>query len=120
MRYRLEPFTLASTEAYVRHRIQTAGGSRLPFTAEAMAALHHLSGGSPRVINTLCDNALFEAYLARETVVDAARIEEIARSLAIGPSTVAPPPVVPPSAAGRSVERVDLAEIDKYLDDLEA
>ena len=40
--------------------------------------LHRLSGGSPRVINTLCDNALFEAYLAQETTVDAGRIEEIA------------------------------------------
>ena len=118
MRYRLEPFTLASTEAYVRHRIHTAGGTRLPFTPEAMAALHILSGGSPRVINTLCDNALFEAYLARETVVGAARIEEIARSLAIGPS--AGPALGTSPAAGAAGERVDLAEVDRYLDDLEA
>jgi general secretion pathway protein A len=120
MRYRLEPFTLASTEAYVRHRIQTAGGSRLPFTEEAMAALHRLSGGSPRVINTLGDNALFEAYLARETVVDAVRIEEIARSLSIGPSVPEPKASRVPPAPGRTGERVDLAEIDRYLDDLEA
>jgi hypothetical protein len=119
MRYRLEPFTLSSTEAYVRHRIQTAGGNRLPFTPAAMAALHQLSGGSPRVINTLCDNALFEAYLARETLVDAPRIEEIARSLSIGP--LPPEPVtVKPQSAGPSKDRVDLAEIDRYLDDLEA
>jgi general secretion pathway protein A len=120
MRYRLEPFTLASTEAYVRHRIQTAGGTRLPFTPEAMAALHRLSGGSPRVINTLCDNALFEAYLARETLVDAARIEEIARSLAIGPSSLEPAPGPSKPTAMPAGERVDLAEIDRYLDDLEA
>jgi hypothetical protein len=96
------------------------------FTPEAMAALHRLSGGSPRVINTLCDNALFEAYLARETLVDAARIEEIARSLSIGPFVPEPPPAraaPPPSEAptpGPAGERVDLAEIDRYLDDLEA
>ncbi|HXX30684.1 MAG TPA: AAA family ATPase [Myxococcaceae bacterium] len=120
MRYRLEPFTLASTEAYVRHRIQTAGGTRLPFTAEALAALHRLSGGSPRVINTLCDNALFEAFLGRETVVDARRIEEIARSLSIGSSGSEPPARRAPAPPEAAPERVDLAEIDRYLDDLEA
>ena len=85
-----------------------------------MAALHQLSGGSPRVINTLCDNALFEAYLGRETLVDAPRIEEIARSLAIGPSQLEPAAVMQESPKGASGERVDLAEIDRYLDDLEA
>jgi general secretion pathway protein A len=120
MRYRLEPFTLASTEAYVRHRIHTAGGTRLPFTPEALAALHRLSGGSPRVINTLCDNALFEAYLSRETVVDASRIEEIARSLSIASSASEPPAARQPPPAARAAEPVDLAEVDRYLDDLEA
>src|SRR5437016_1634416 len=61
LRYRLEPFTADSTEAYVKHRLRLAGCPRMPFTAEAIAALHRCSGGSPRVINTLCDNALFEA-----------------------------------------------------------
>jgi len=120
MRYRLEPFTLASTEAYVRHRIHTAGGTRLPFTPEALAALHRLSGGSPRVINTLCDNALFEAFLSRETVVDARRIEEIARSLSIGSSASEPPAPRQPAPAAHPSEPVDLAEVDRYLDDLEA
>ena len=92
----------------------------MPFTPEAMAALHQLSGGSPRVINTLCDNALFEAYLARQTVVDASRIEEIARSLSIGAPTSEPAVRTPLPAAEPVGERVDLAEIDRYLDDLEA
>jgi len=120
MRYRLEPFTLGSTEAYVRHRIHTAGGTRLPFTPEALATLHRLSGGSPRVINTLCDNALFEAYLGRETLVDARRIEEIARSLSITSTGSEPPAARPAAQPSRAPETVDLAEVDRYLDDLEA
>src|SRR3954468_9173228 len=65
LRYKLEPFTEDSTEAYVKHRLRLAGSPRLPFSADAIEALHRRSGGTPRVINTLCDNALFEAFLAR-------------------------------------------------------
>src|SRR3954464_14780689 len=60
LRYRLEPLNQESTEAYVKHRLRLAGTPRMPFTPEALVALHRQSGGSPRVINTLCDNALFE------------------------------------------------------------
>src|SRR3954462_8213928 len=59
MRYRLEPFTADSTEAYIKHRLRLAGASRMPFTPEAVKAVHRYSSGTPRVINTLCDNALF-------------------------------------------------------------
>src|SRR6476620_3225148 len=63
LRYRLEPFNAESTEAYIKHRLRLAGAAGLPFTPEAVAAIHVHSGGTPRVINTLCDNALFEAFL---------------------------------------------------------
>src|SRR6478672_12886422 len=49
MRYRLEPFTADSTEAYIKHRLRLAGCPRLPFTPEAIETLHRRSGGSPRV-----------------------------------------------------------------------
>jgi len=117
MRYRLEPLNAESTRSYIDHRIHTAGGSRVPFTPEAIEVLHQLSGGSPRIINTLCDNALFEAYLSGETTVDAPRIEEIARNLALaageisgGNGASAPPP------AGN----VDLTEVDRYLESLKS
>ena len=75
MRYRLEPFNEDSTEAYVKHRLRLAGCPRMPFTPEALAAVHAHSGGTPRVINTLCDNALYEAFLARTDSIDAPLIE---------------------------------------------
>src|SRR5688572_13146556 len=51
LRYRLEPFSQESTEAYIRHRLRLAGAPRMPFTVEALTALHQWSGGAPRVIN---------------------------------------------------------------------
>ena len=35
LRYKLEPFTADSTEAYVKHRLRLAGCPRMPFTPEA-------------------------------------------------------------------------------------
>lgn len=110
MRYRLEPFTKESTRAYLEHRIRTAGGMRVPFTPAAIEVLHRLSGGSPRVINTLCDNALFEAYLVKQTEVDAPRIEAIAANLSLGASDVDVDGEPAPDA-----RVVDLSEVDRYL-----
>src|SRR5512137_296448 len=40
MRYRLEPFSTDSTEAYVKHRLRLAGCPRMPFAADAVKAVH--------------------------------------------------------------------------------
>ncbi|HZW89369.1 MAG TPA: AAA family ATPase [Myxococcaceae bacterium] len=117
MRYRLEPLNAEATRSYVEHRLHTAGSSHNPFTPAAIDVLHRLSGGSPRIINTLCDNALFEAFLTGETTVDSPRIEEIARNLALGAGEVAGGNGAPgPAAAGN----VDLSEVDRYLESLKS
>ncbi len=124
-RYRLEPLNAESTEAYVKHRLRLAGCPRMPFTPEAIAAVHHWSGGSPRMINTLCDNALFEAFLARAGTIDAGFIDQIGRNLGLEPNGVAAPPVTAPAAAPTAAPaprkpkaKIDLAEIDRYLEGL--
>jgi type II secretory pathway predicted ATPase ExeA len=117
MRYRLEPLNAESTRSYVEHRIETAGGGHNPFTSAAIDVLHRVSGGSPRIINTLCDNALFEAFLAGETTVDAPRIEEIARNLALGAvETSGGNGTTATAPAGN----VDLSEVDRYLESLKS
>src|SRR3954471_24257336 len=83
MRYRLEPFTADSTEAYVKHRLRLAGCPKMPFSPGAIEALHRRSGGTPRVINTLCDNALFEGFLSRIEVLPGTLIDQIADNLGL-------------------------------------
>jgi len=117
MRYRLEPLNPEATRSYVEHRIHTAGGSHIPFTPAAIDVLHRLSGGSPRIINTLCDNALFEAYLAGETTVDAPRIEEIARNLTLAAGETSGGNGAP---AATPAGNVDLSEVDRYLESLKS
>jgi type II secretory pathway predicted ATPase ExeA len=109
LRYRLEPLGEEATEAYVRHRLRLAGAPRVPFTAGAIAALHRFSRGTPRVINTLCDNALLEGFLARDPEIDGELVERLGRELAL---------VSCDGAAGGeapAAERIDLDEIDRYL-----
>src|SRR6476659_4886003 len=82
-RYKLEPFAPDSTEAYIKHRLRLAGCPKMPFTPDAIDAVHRHSGGSPRVINTLCDNALFEAFLAREETINEQLVHRIGQNLGL-------------------------------------
>ena len=65
VRVRLEPFDRESTEAYIKHRLRLAGAQKMLFDRGAIDVVHGASGGIPRVINTLCDNALLEGFLGR-------------------------------------------------------
>ena len=112
LRYRLDPLSQEATEAYMRHRLRLAGAPRVPFTPEAITAVHRFSQGVPRLINTLCDNALFEAFLARARDVDEALVERVARALAL------PASAGDDIAASSASERIDLDEIDRYLESL--
>jgi type II secretory pathway predicted ATPase ExeA len=79
LRYRLGPLTLDETVRYIEHRVRVAGGARNPFPRAAMERIHAVSGGIPRVINTLCTTALLDAFGDDAETVDAARIASAAR-----------------------------------------
>ena len=118
LKYRLEPLSPEASEAYVRYRLRLAGAPRVPFTPGAMTRVHAHSRGTPRLINTICDNALFEGFVARAKEVDERLVARVARDLGLE----APPPPASAAAAagGRTGERsrIDLAEIDRYLESL--
>ena len=79
LRYSLEPLSLEETIRYIEHRIAIAGGSRNPFSREAMEEIHTVSGGIPRVINTLATTALLDAFGEDAETIDAVRIDAAAR-----------------------------------------
>jgi len=114
LRYRLKPFGERDTATYIDHRLRQAGCPQNPFTAGAVAAIHRASAGVPRSINTLCDNALFEAFLAGAHVVEAPLIESIAENLGLS-GTVLP---MPAAASAGTRQPIDLAEIDRSLEKL--
>ena len=61
-RYHLEPLSREETRGYVRHRLRVAGAADEIFTESALAEIHRLAAGIPRVINVTCDRALLGAY----------------------------------------------------------
>ena len=80
--------------------------------------IHLHTRGTPRVINTLCDNLLFEGFVARTRELDEKMVDRVARDLGFEFR----PPVAPGSttvaARGGDRQKLDLAEIDRYLDSL--
>lgn len=79
MRYSLGPLSLEETVEYIEHRIRVAGGARNPFSATAMEEIHAVSGGVPRLINTLCTTALLDAFGEDAETIDPMRIASAAR-----------------------------------------
>ena len=116
LKYRLEPLSAEATEAYVRHRLRLAGAPRVPFTPAAIAAHPRATRrGTPRLINTLCDNALFEGFVARAREIDERFVDRVARDLGLERRRRggrARSGGAPPASA------LDLAEIDRYLESL--
>lgn len=83
LKYRLEPLNEESTDSYIRHRLRISGCSEHIFPPESVTQVHIFARGIPRMINTVCDNALFEAYLLKEREVRPEVIEEVARDLGL-------------------------------------
>jgi general secretion pathway protein A len=91
MRHSLSPLALEDTVRYIANRVRVAGAERSPFALDACHSIHHFSGGVPRLINLICDNAMLSGYAADSPQVDRRRVETVARELGLdtGPVTVA-------------------------------
>ena len=71
----LAPLSPDGAKAYVEHRLNVAGGGgKELFTADAHAMIFQHTGGSPRLINVLCDTGLHAACLRASGQVSAAEI----------------------------------------------
>jgi type II secretory pathway predicted ATPase ExeA len=82
LRFHLTALTADEMQSYIRHRLEIAGaGGREIFAPDTFEKIYRYTGGTPRLVNTLCDTAMMAAYgVDRDTVtladVDAA-IEEL-------------------------------------------
>ena len=77
-RYHLEPLSREETRGYIRHRLRVAGAADEIFTPSALAEVHRLAAGIPRVINVTCDRALLGAYTQEKRKVSAALVRQAA------------------------------------------
>ena len=84
VKFKMKSFDLDATTAYIRHRLNIVECEKELFAPEAYIAVQEHSKGIPRLINTICDNDLFEGFLVKKEVIDADLISEIAEDLDLG------------------------------------
>ena len=77
LKFKLRSLTESSTREYIKHRLAVAGCKKDLFEPAAYKAIYRYAKGIPRMINTICDNALLEAYIAKKDVVDKELMEEV-------------------------------------------
>jgi general secretion pathway protein A len=92
LRSHLSALDLSETKGYIERRLQLAGSPTpsLLFPQETVAAIHQYSRGIPRLINTLCENALIAAYARQASAVTCEMIEAIAKDFRLGVQTRKP------------------------------
>lgn len=81
VKYKLVGLEENATNEYIKHRLRIAGGEEELFSPEAISAVHHYTQGVPRLINTVCDNALFESFLVKQRPVNEDIIDHVAITL---------------------------------------
>jgi hypothetical protein len=79
---RLDSLSPADTESYIRHRLTVAGyQGRDVFDSASIKLINEHAAGTPRLINSICDNALLTAFALSQKTVTAEIIEEVIRDL---------------------------------------
>lgn len=80
--YHLDSLGPSETAAYIRHRLEVAGGDPDLFEPEAMAVVASHSRGIPRLINILCETALVYGLVDGRRRIGADLVLEVVRDKA--------------------------------------
>lgn len=83
LKYILKPLSAETTHSYIEHRLRIAGSKDIPFEEPALDKIHQFSGGVPRLINTLADNAMLETFLRHDKVVTEEMVDSVAVDLGL-------------------------------------
>jgi len=96
----LAPLSLPETADYIQGRLRMVGGEpTATFTADAVQAVFAHSGGIPRAISVICENALVTGFALGVRPVGSDIITEVCRDLDLRPAVAQPVP----ARAGHSV-----------------
>lgn len=93
IRAHLGPLSLTETKEYIEHRLRVAGSeanAETIFPAATVDAVYHHSRGIPRLINTICENALIIGYARQMEAITADIIHDVAREFRLETSAAGP------------------------------
>jgi len=99
LRRYLLPMNKKETYGYIRHRLNEALYEGLTlFSGGAQRLIWKYSGGIPRMINTVCDNALLTGYALKRRKIDKSIVREVIDDLTRNPfaERIAKPPETSP------------------------
>ena len=84
--FELKPLPLEEVPLYIAHRMKVAGNTQVLrlFSEDALALVANYSGGIPRLINALCENALLIGYALEKRQIDGRIVREAAKDLMLG------------------------------------
>jgi long-chain acyl-CoA synthetase len=87
LRCEIEPLkSVSETENYILTRLQIAECEQPAiFSPEAIACIYKITGGIPRLINNICDNALLAGFAAEMPIIGRRVIEDVAETFDILP-----------------------------------
>ncbi|MCW8941866.1 MAG: AAA family ATPase, partial [Gammaproteobacteria bacterium] len=75
--YHLDPLSLEETCGYIQHRLVTAGSQKDVFTPAACERIYNYSGGTPRLINLLCETVLVYGFADQREMIDVDLVDEM-------------------------------------------
>jgi type II secretory pathway predicted ATPase ExeA len=79
---KLEPLSLGELKEYMHHRLAQAGlPQQALFSPETIHLIHRYTQGIPRLVNTLCDNALQIGFALQSPRVTESIVDEAASDL---------------------------------------
>jgi general secretion pathway protein A len=114
LRSHLSPLDMEETHGYVDCRLKLAGASDVSkvFPIEAIAEVYRHSRGLPRLINTICENALINGYAKQAPSITPEIVEEIASDLRL--NVVHPSQEEQDRENSRDIERAAKTLLDLY------
>jgi len=82
LRFHLSALTREETSSYIEHRLEVAGSQgRRIFDEETYPIIFKYTGGTPRLINTLCDTSMMSAFGRDRDTVGVDDVEAAIREL---------------------------------------
>jgi general secretion pathway protein A len=116
LRSHLSSLNLEETQGYIYCRLQLAGNTAPDqlFPMETILEIHRQSQGYPRLINTLCENALIHGYAKQAQSIPAETIAEIAADFRLNVRHATPAGAEGPGERSGEIERAARTLLDLY------
>ena len=83
IKVKLKPMGSDTIKAYISHRLGIAGATREIISEKATDLVCRYSDGRPRIVNTVCDNALLEGYVQNKEYIEEDIVDNVISNLGL-------------------------------------